>query len=242
MSIKAFLKALLRRVNVTGDPTTYDSYYFSEVTDATNAAFQIMWTDIPRANRLHYSRSTISVSLLDGTNKYTLPDNVQSVLANPFMASDNVPLQPVTYLSDIHGFDALTASSKTTLSRPIVYYDEAEGIDDAAEATQINLWVAPTPDTDETLTVRVELEAPRIEVDAFCADPSPVLPIPHKYVESTLLPIAAYQLALSTNRIKLLDVQMIPKLQEAANNALRRAGVTIPTVAAAANSTRPSDS
>tara|TARA_R110000772_G_scaffold143235_1_gene252758 strand:- start:27819 stop:28541 length:723 start_codon:yes stop_codon:yes gene_type:complete len=225
------LKDRLLRIISYDRPASAPTSAKDDVTLAVNHAFQVLWTDVPREYRTHYTKRVDTVPLVAGTNSYELASDVQGVMPPISFLTDRSPLHAATYLSEVvqYGFIRGTTSTSTNNARPSIYYLERLG-QVASDGTRINLLVAPTPVVAESLLVNVEITAPRFVVADFCSDSPPPLQMPHEYAESLLLPIASYLLAARSQRTSL--TANIEALQADYSAALRRAGATDPTATA----------
>lgn len=236
----AELKHRLLRVVSVEIPGNAPSYVEDAVTNAVNHAYQVLWTDVPRERRAAYTRRIDEVSLVAGTDTYQLGSDVQAVLNPVRLKTDQrtVRAAETKYEVTNYGFisGSLTADSSNT--RPEIYFTESI-YQNADDAQRIRVIVAPTPATDETLEIEVEVQAPEFSTADFCAGSPPALRIPNDYVESILLPIAAYHLATQSNWFSNPD--KLPAIEQEYGRALVRAGINPPPTIAVATGRSETD-
>lgn len=153
-----------------------------------NGAMQTIWNQA--ADRNYWTNSTLTFTFADGEDSKSLPDNIQNVIG-PCRRSDNRrPLAIVGTLGELDTFSDLYMDGETS-AEPLAYHIDrvAQTGNDPAKAT---LRVTPAVvGASVDLLLDVVTEAPRYAVSDL--DECPVIPIPHRYVESLLLPIAKYK-------------------------------------------------
>jgi len=152
-----------------------------------NKALQLVWNNAE--GRDYWSNETISITLDDGDFSYDLPDEVQNVTGPCRRADNNMPLTPVATIGGIETFADLYLDGFTLLE-PVAYHVERlkQSADDPARCI---LRVAPPVSGDSVaLNLDVVKECPRYTVDDLSS--CPLVPIPHQYAETLLIPIIRY--------------------------------------------------
>ena len=224
------LKHRLLRIIRQDHPGTEPSYLGDDVTQAVNWAYQVLWSQVPEDRRSHYTRRLDTISLVAGTREYALAEDVQDVIGPVYRITDESPLMPLRHKTDVLTYAARVKETRTLDNGPVeaFYIERLNQLAD--DATRIKLWVAPIPVAAVNLRAEVETQAPRFERDDFCSATPPKLQIPHAYVESLLLPVAARYMMLS-NRFN--NAALGEQLEKEATRALAAVGVTDPQVALA---------
>ena len=232
----ANLKHRLLRLLHIENPGSSPDYIAQDVTEAVNAAYQVLWTTVPRNERSHYTRTISSITLVPGTWQYDLA-TTQGVFTPVYLDLGYKILAPANSKNEVLNYYRNQGLSESVTGRPDIYYCERIA-QNADSATKTTLLLAPTPAAAESLHVEVEKIAPRFTTAEFCADSPPSLQIPHDYAESILLPVALHFAARSHwfNRPELL-----PVLKQDAEAALIRAGATDTNVLSAEKGETPSD-
>ena len=196
MTAKELFQRLLRAVDMEF-PGVTPSYIQDDIAIAVNQAYQVLYLDVPREYRCHYTRDFTTVNLLAGQGSYSLA-GTQGLLSPVYYASDSKVLAGTANKYEILNYHNLIGNACATQidARPQVYYLErsASVLDDS---TTLTLYVAPTPIAAEVLNLEVERMAPSFTAADFCATTPPPLRMPHDYIESLLLPVATYMVARS---------------------------------------------
>ena len=168
------------------NPKHAPAFVRSSALDYMNAAMQAVWNSAK--DRDYWTRTTHSITLAAGASFIALQDSIQNVIGPARLEADNRPLVLVNSRSQIDHFVSLYMDGVAGDS-PVAYYIERTA-QAGKEPTQCVFRVAPAPEADTDFLLDVIYEAPRFtwnDVDAC-----PRVPIPHRYVESLLLPIARY--------------------------------------------------
>lgn len=153
-----------------------------------NHALQLVWNNADE--RSFWSRSTIQIVLDDGESSQTLPDTIQSVIGPCRRADNKQPLICIGSIGELETFSDLYLDSDIT-DVPVAYHIAREN-QEGHDPSKITFHVNQTIDVDPVIfDLDVVLEPPRyIRNDLQSC---PLVPIPHRYVESLLLPIVRYQ-------------------------------------------------
>ena len=152
-----------------------------------NSALQTVWNIADERN--YWSNETVTVSITAAATSADLSDNIQNVTGTCRLASSRRPLVPIGTLGELETFAAIYLDGGST-SQPVAYHIERQkqAGNDPAKCT---FHVTPAPAEDTDFLLEVVKEAPRFGVKDFPACPR--IPIPHRYVESLLLPIARFK-------------------------------------------------
>ena len=159
-----------------------------------NSALQLIWS---KGHRLldYYTRQTITATITANSNNVVLSDSVSAVLGPVKRVSDGLGLRPIRTRGEYDSFASIYAGSLTALTGapPQAYFiDEKRPDPDASDSTKITLSVVPTPTANTSLSIEVSLKAHAFTVSDYGTNPAIVIPIPHNYAETLLLPIARY--------------------------------------------------
>lgn len=231
MTAPELKKAVLRRMGIIG---AAPEKAVDDFVVAFNAAIQQMRSDLPQEARLHFTRDIEEIELEAGIYIYPLPDSVRAVVSPARLTSDERQLHPVASQYEILHFAALHGGS-TAVSRPLVYLVHTKSQMEA-DATAIEIWVAPTPTVTDTMKMQVERELTALAAEDFCESTPATIPVPHQYVESLLVPMICYNMRWS---IWFDRKDLIPLIEQDHIIALRRAGMTDPRIPSVAGDTVP---
>ena len=157
-----------------------------------NSALQLIWA---KGHRLldYYTRQTITATITANSNNVVLSDSVSAVLGPVNRVSDKVGLRPIRTRGEYDSFASIYAGSLTALTGapPQAYFaDEKRPDPDSADSTKITLFVVPSPTANTSLSLEVSIKAPAFTTNDYAN--STVIPMPHNYAETLLLPIARY--------------------------------------------------
>jgi len=188
---------LLRLVNIES-VSSAPSYIKDDAATSLNQAFQEIWSS-PDSD--YFTREEKSLSTIPGTKAYALESAIQDILGPIRFTATGKPIAPCESKGELHAFGPIFQSRSgydVDQGEPQVYYlDRTRSPSYGDEVLVVNLLLAPTPDKAYSITYDATLECPSYEAADFCASPLPSLPIPHKYVETVLLPIARYHMTRS---------------------------------------------
>lgn len=152
-----------------------------------NAALQFVWNHAE--DRSFWTRSTLTLTMPPLSSTLDLDDTIQNVVGPCRLVAGKVPLAQVGSIGEIESFGSLFLESVTPTT-PVAYYIERtmQAVNDPAKCRLI---VFPPTVGSTAMLLDVVKEAPRYTPDDLAT--CPIIPIPHSYVESLLLPIARYQ-------------------------------------------------
>jgi hypothetical protein len=188
---------LLRLVNIE-TVATAPSYIKDDAATALNQAFQEIWSS-PDSD--YFTREEKTLSTVAGTKAYVLAEAIQDILGPIRFTATGKPIAPCESKGELHAFGPIFQSGESydvSHGEPQVYYlDRTRSPSDEDEVLVVTLLLAPTPDKAYTITYDAALECPSFTRSDFCDTPLAKLPIPHKYVETILLPIARYNMTRS---------------------------------------------
>lgn len=161
-------------------------YAVSRAINDVNAALQTIWNQAPDRN--YWTSSTITITFADGESEQALADDIQNVVGPCRLESNNRTLSPVGTIGEIETFTD-TYLDGAAGSQPLAYHvnRQRQSEDDPAKCTLI---IAPPASGETDILLEVVKEAPRYLVSDL--NSCPIIPIPHKYVETLLLPVARY--------------------------------------------------
>jgi hypothetical protein len=163
-----------------------------------NSALQLVWNNADE--RDYWTNETVTLTFDDGESEAGLPDEVQNVVGTCRRADTNRPLTPVGTVGELESFADLYLDGET-LTEPVAYHIERtkqSGVDPA----RCVLHITPAAVGEVEIKVEVVKEAPRYTMDDL--GDCPLVPIPHQYAETLLIPIIRYN-ASSYYLFKALD-------------------------------------
>ena len=153
-----------------------------------NSAMQTVWNQSSVNN--YWSNQTLSIVLADGETSQVLPNNIQNVIG-PCRREDNRrPLATLNTIGELETFSDLYLDN-LSCNEPLAYHVERLNQIGSDPAKTIFNVTPAVQGSSLTFLLRVVLEAPRYTTGDL--NTCPVIPIPHRYVESLLLPIARYR-------------------------------------------------
>lgn len=194
-------------------------FALSRAINDINAAIQTIWNQAPDRN--YWTSSTITITFADGEFEKTLDDDIQNVTGPCRLESNNRTLATVGTIGEIETF-VDTYLDGVPGSTPLAYHvnrqRQAEG--DPAKCTLI---IAPPASGSTDILLEVVKEAPRYLLSDL--NSCPIIPIPHKYVETLLIPIARY---LATSFFMFTNKDAKPAIDEDYLMARKALGIADP--------------
>jgi hypothetical protein len=159
-----------------------------EAINIINASLQLVWNNADGRN--YWSNETLTITLADSESSQDLPDNIQNVTGPCRRADNKRPLAPIGTIGELETFPDLYLENQTA-EEPLAYH--IERTNQVGNDPARTIFHVTPPVTGDSLDFLLEVvkEAPRYTINDLTA--CPVIPIPHRYVESLLLPIARYQ-------------------------------------------------
>jgi hypothetical protein len=180
------------------DVASAPKFVIERAVNDLNASLQMVWNHAEERN--YWSNETLTVTLnasdpltaykTNSRSKIDLPADIQNVTGPCRMASNNRPLVPLGTLGELETFADLYLDGETC-AEPLAYHinrmNQAGG-----DPSKCEFMVTPSVTGDDGVSFNLEVvrNAPRFTVDDM--NSCPLVPIPHRYVESMLLPIARY--------------------------------------------------
>jgi hypothetical protein len=153
-----------------------------------NTSMQMVWNHADERN--YWSSETLTITLADGTSSQNLPNDIQNVVGPCRRADNRRPLVPIGTIGELETFSDLYLDGEG-VAEPVAYHVERMN-QTGSDPAKCVFHVTPSVDGSSiSFLLEVVKEAPRFTAGDFVA--CPVVPIPHRYVESLLLPIARYQ-------------------------------------------------
>lgn len=152
-----------------------------------NAALQTVWNQSDDRN--YWSNETLEITLGIDEASQDLADDIQNVTGPCKLADTKKPLTPAGTLSDLENFSAMFMDGQTA-DAPIAYHIE-RAKQSGNDPVKCTLHVTPAPTVETDLLLEVVKEAPRYSKADL--DTCPIIPIPHRYAESLLLPVVRYR-------------------------------------------------
>lgn len=150
-----------------------------------NNAMQVLWNQAKDRN--YWTQSTITVAFNTGVTTSILSNTIQNVIG-PARLSTGEMLVSLANISEAENFaDAFVEDG--TNNGPVSYFIERNN-QAGADPAKCTMIISPAPTQNITVNLDVVTEAPRYFITDFVA--CPLCPIPHKYVESLLMPVCRY--------------------------------------------------
>lgn len=166
---------------------TAPAYAIARAIADVNSAMQIVWNNAE--GRTYWTNATLTLTLNDGESSTTLSNDVQNVVGPCRLESNRQPLVPIGTIGELETFSDAYLDSEVT-DVPVAYHIERmnqSGADPAKCVFHVNQAIVGDP---VSFLLEVVNEPPRFAASDLTS--CPIIPIPHRYVESLLLPIARY--------------------------------------------------
>jgi len=156
-----------------------------------NQSMQVVWNQA--IDRSYWTTSNLSVAITSGSTTSVLANDIQNV-TGPVRLTTGELLVPLANVSELENFSASFLDGDSA-SVPVAYYLDREK-QSGADPVKCILNIVPAPSGNITVKMEVVTEAPRYSLLDF--DSCPLCPIPHKYVESLLMPVCRH-MAMSSH-------------------------------------------
>jgi hypothetical protein len=138
----------------------------------------------------------LTFNTVAGTASYSLESTLQNVV-KPVRLADGTALTELQTRGDYDLFGQVYLGqicATVGQGKPMAFYlNRVENIvPDSADSTVTTMLLAPTPDDVYAVTATVIAEPVRYEVADLTANPVPLIPIAHQYVEAILMPLVRF--------------------------------------------------
>lgn len=150
-----------------------------------NNAMQVIWNQAKDRN--YWTQSTINITFNAGVAESVLSNTIQNVIG-PARLSTGELLVPLANISEAENFENAFIEGGLS-SIPASYYIERNN-QAGADPAKCTMIISPAPTQNITVRLDVVMEAPRYFITDYQS--CPLCPIPHKYVESLLMPVCRY--------------------------------------------------
>ena len=150
-----------------------------------NNGMQVLWNQAKDRN--YWTQSTLEVSFLSGVSTAVLSNDIQNV-TGPARLTTGQSLVPLANISESETFSNAFLEGVTPTT-PVGYYIERNN-QSGADPAKCTMIISPTPTVNTTVKLDVVNESPRYTFLDLAS--CPVCPVPHKYVESILMPVCRY--------------------------------------------------
>lgn len=184
-----------------------------------NHALQLVWSNAE--GRTYWTNETITVTVSADASSEDLPDNIQNVTGTCRRADNKQPLTLIGTVGELETFNDSFLDGEQAES-PIAYHIERLS-QSGNEPARCIFHVNQAVDDDTDFLLEVVREAPRYSPTDI--DTCPLIPIPHQYVESLLLPIVRYQ-ASTFYLFRQMDQK--PAIEAEYKKALEQLGLSDP--------------
>lgn len=161
-------------------------FVLDRATADINAAVQTVWNQADE--RAYWSSSSLAISIPGDTFSLVLGDDVQNVIGPCRLATTKRPLVPIGTIGEFESFSDLYLEGETSTESLAYHIDRANQTGE--EPVKLTFMVTPTSAETQNFILEIVKEAPRYSAADLII--CPVIPIPHRYVETLLLPIARY--------------------------------------------------
>jgi len=185
---------------------------------------------IQQAGPNFQTQGVITVNTVAGTASYSLTTNLQNVV-KPVRLADGTSLVELQTRGDYDLFGQVylgQLSPAVAQGKPMAFYlntGRETATPDAAESVVTTMMLAPTPNDAYVVTATVIVEPTRYTVADLTANPVPVIPIAHRYVEAILMPLVRFACTKS-NYFK--NAGALPSLTSSRDAAMTLLGLADP--------------
>lgn len=167
-------------------PKAAPSFAVNRALTDLNAAIQSVWNQANERN--YWSSETITITLAANVAEQTLDADIQNVTGPCRLDTGRQPLVPIGTIGEFETFVDIYMDG-VTAGNPVAFHVNRQNISGNDPASCIFM-VTPTPTAETKFLLDVVKEAPRYTADDIAA--CTIIPIPHTYVESLLIPIVRY--------------------------------------------------
>ena len=211
------------------NPATAPSYIFEDVATAINSAFQLLW----QTPKDYFRKQELTVTISAATSAAALPSTIQEVIGPVWIVgANNREVHRVLDQSDWNQLyqryfgKSLESDAVAAGVAEVSYYFLKERFQAGEDNALVTIEVKPLPTTDTTLSYLASTEPiVRTATEIQTLDGTETVGIPHKYVESILLPVARL---MATRSHFFLEKDKLPLLQQDAAQALAMLGLSDP--------------
>jgi hypothetical protein len=200
-------------------PADADNLTLQDVVVAINGAMQMLQT----AGQDYFTRQTQEVGIYAGTSIYPIPINTQSILG-PLRLNDEKPLRALESQGQYDQYDRIFKGGTDYGpgdGEPEAYWPKYLRSGVQGDVCDIELYVAPRPESPATITIEFVNDAPSYVVADL--DSTDYLPVAQNYTESIFLPIARW---LVTRSRIFARPDLSDKLESDAKLAFQRLGLS----------------
>lgn len=152
-----------------------------------NASLQTVWNHADERN--YWSSDTLTLTLADGASSQDLGDDIQNVVGPCRRADNRRPLALIGTIGELETFTDIYLDGESAVE-PLAYHIERMNQLGNDPAKCVFHVVPPVSGDSMSFLLEVVKEAPRFNRSDLTT--CPIIPIPHRYVETLLLPIAKY--------------------------------------------------
>ena len=212
------------------NPSTAPDYIFEDVTTAINAAFQLLW----QTPKDYFRKQEITVTVPDAGH-VVLDNSIQEVIGPVWVAAEND--REVHRILDQSDWNQLYQRyfGKSTEGEAITagvarvsYYFLRERAQVGEDNVNLRLDVKPPPASGATVSVTLLASTqPQVKTVAEIQtlDGTETVGMPHKYVETILLPVVRM---MATRSHFFWEKDKLPLIQQDAAQALAMLGLSDP--------------
>ena len=170
-------------------PCVVAEHYRRRAINDLNRAIQMIWNQSGENN--YWTNSTLKINFEAGRGEHPLPNNIQNVSGDVRIHESRDPLIALSHRSEVDHFKDLYLDSRES-DTPMAYYIDRQS-QAGNDPVQASLLICPTPKENTVICLEVTNEAPRFTWEDYTKRTE--IPIPHKYIESLLLPVVRYMAA-----------------------------------------------
>lgn len=154
-----------------------------------NRAVQMLWANAAKLD--YFSQTTITKTLTANTESLVFDETIQKIEGPVRLASTKAPLNPIRTRFELENYAPVYMGlSSVPNGTPLAYYLQRE-YQNEASSVLLSLYPVPIPAVDTDILLDIILEAPGdYTTDDF--DGATVIPIPHAYGESILIPLCRH--------------------------------------------------
>lgn len=153
-----------------------------------NGALQMMWNQARESS--YWTNDTVTLKLLQGETSIDLDDDIQNVVGPCRREDTKRQLTRLGTIGELETFEDIFTDGQSALE-PLAYHVERLEQPGGDPAKCVLHVVPEVQEASIDFLLEVVREAPRYTADDLAA--CPVIPIPHRYIETLLLPIVRYR-------------------------------------------------
>jgi hypothetical protein len=152
-----------------------------------NGALELLWANAEQLD--YFNQTTIEVTLPGNTESLALEAGIQKIIG-PVRLASGQQLNPVATRYEAENFGPIYVGVPSLPNGPPIAYYLQRQFQSEADSIALTIFPLPIPAVATPIKLDVVMDCPSYTYDDYCA--GTVIPIPHEYGESILIPLARH--------------------------------------------------